>query len=245
MSHLQQRDTTDIQNIFSRIADRYDFANDLLSFGIHRIWKSRFVDALELSPGSRVLDCATGTGDIALRCAGRLGESSTIFGVDLNPEMLAEARRKSKTKDLKPSLRWEVQNILDMDFPSNIFDVVTIAYGIRNVADPKAALEEMARVTSPGGRIHILEFGQPDGVFGSLYDLYSRYVIPTVGQIIAGSEEPYQHLDESSRAFPCGSEFVQLLTEVERVTDIRSTRLTLGISWMYNAQILPPQVRLP
>lgn len=226
-----------VHDIFSRVAPRYDVANDVLSFGVHRLWKSRLVEVTGVETGDRVLDCATGTGDVAFALADRVGPDGKVVAIDFNAEMLDRARKKADDRGDRLPIRWSQEDIHDLPYDDDHFAAATIAYGIRNVDAPDRALVEMARVVRPGGTVAILEFGQPDGLFGRLYETYSRHLLPLIGGAVTGEGDAYRYLDRSSRAFPAGEAFVRRMeaTGVFERTDAR--KLTGGISWIYLGRV--------
>ena len=199
-----------VGGVFSSVARRYDLMNDLMSGGMHRLWKDRFVARVQPRPGERILDMAGGTGDIAFRMA-KKGAHVTVS--DINPDMLAVGmERAEKLGDLP--LAWQVENAETLSFESNQFDAYTIAFGIRNVTDIPAALREAHRVLKRGGRFFCLEFSTSEWPgFGKAYEVYSETVIPKVGKAVADDEESYQYLVESIRRFPRMHEFEAMIGE--------------------------------
>jgi len=165
--------------MFSRISGRYDRANRWMSFGSDQWVRSCAVKLSGAKPGDSVLDCAAGTGDLTIKFHDALGGQGRFVGTDFNADMLAHAETKSRDRGL--AIEWQVQDAQNLDFPDESFDVVSIAYGIRNVDDPKRALAEMYRVLKPGGRLVVLEFGQPGGLMKPGYYLFNRYFIPLIG----------------------------------------------------------------
>jgi demethylmenaquinone methyltransferase/2-methoxy-6-polyprenyl-1,4-benzoquinol methylase len=214
--------------MFASIAPRYDAANEVLSLGVHRSWRRAAVEAAQVRPGQRILDCATGTGDLALalqRAGGR------VTGTDFCAPMLKPAPAKAARAGL--DVRFAVADALQLPFRSNEFDAATIAFGIRNVDDPVKCLREMARVVKPGGRVVVLEFGQPSGAFGALFRWYSRGVMPVVGGLLTGNRAAYEYLPRTSAAFPAGDRFVHLMDD-SRAFQSRSARpLTFGTAFVY------------
>lgn len=225
---------------FDGIAGGYDRANTVLSLGIHHSWRRRVVREAGLVAGARVLDCATGTGDLALALAAALGGRGEVVGIDLSSRMLAVAREKAVRRGLP--VTWHEADVTRLPFADGSFDVVTIAFGIRNVADPAAGLAELARVTRPGGRVLVLEFGQPGvPVFRECFALFSRHVLPRVGKWIAGDRAAYEYLVDSSAAFPSGDRFLSLARRAAPFSETASLALTGGLVYLYR---LVPAERL-
>jgi demethylmenaquinone methyltransferase/2-methoxy-6-polyprenyl-1,4-benzoquinol methylase len=200
--------TRRVGRVFNSVASRYDLMNDLMSGGLHRLWKNDFVRAVQPRRGERILDMAGGTGDIAFRLA-RAGAEVTV--ADINPAMLDVGRDRA-TKKRIAGLQWRVENAEALDMPDAGFDAYTIAFGIRNVTDIPAALAEAHRVLKFGGRFFCLEFSRCEWpVFAELYDRYSMQVVPRVGKVVARDEEAYQYLVESIRRFPDMAAFAAML----------------------------------
>lgn len=221
-------DPEKIRSMFASIAKRYDRANTVLSGGVHHLWRRRTVRSSGVREGSRVLDCATGTGDLAIAFRKAVGESGQVVGTDFVPEMLDLARAKAS------NVTWEVADVTRLPFEDATFDVASISFGIRNVGEPRKGIAEMARVVRSGGRVLVLEFGQPRGrVFGALYAWYSRHVLPRLGGAVTGDPDAYGYLQRSSGRFPCGDEFVALMGESGGFASIEYTPLTFGIAYLY------------
>ncbi len=190
--------TRRVGGVFSSVAKSYDVMNDLMSGGMHRLWKDRFVAKVRPRAGERILDMAGGTGDIAFRMARRGAE---VMVSDINPDMLAVGMDRA-TKSAIDGLSWQVENAETLSFADASFDAYTIAFGIRNVTDIPAALREAHRVLKRGGRFYCLEFSTSEWPgFGPLYDRYSEHVIPRIGKAVAGDAESYRYLVESIRRF--------------------------------------------
>ena len=171
-----------VQDLFGRIAARYDLVNDLQSLGLHRFWKRRLVNLACPEPHARILDLCCGTGDIALRFA---GPSRVVIGADFSTPMLNEAVKRSRIAGV--SVRWVQGDALDLPFRDASFDVVTIGYGLRNLADLSVGLQEMLRVTAPGGRLLVLDFGKPPNAWlRAAYFAYLRYWVPVFGRVLCG-----------------------------------------------------------
>lgn len=216
--------------MFASISTRYDRANTVLSGGVHHLWRRKAVRWSGASSGDAVLDCATGTGDLAIAFKKVVGAGGRVLGTDFVPEMLTLARAKAS------DIEFEVADVTRLPLDDASFDVASISFGIRNVNDPRRGLSEMARVLRPGGRLMVLEFGQPRGrVFGALYDFYRRHVLPRVGGIVTGEQDAYEYLERSAGRFPCGEEFVAMLRTAGDFRSIDFVPLTFGIAYLYRA----------
>ena len=215
---------------FESIARQYDFMNTLLSFGIHYAWKRTAVRMLNLRPGQKVLDVCGGTGDLALMAAARVGDAGRVVVYDINRAML-EAGREKISKDAMGSRISMVQgNAEKISFPQNHFDAAIVSFGIRNVTDMKEGFREMHRVLKPGGKLMCLEFSKPaNPVFCWLYDMYSFYIMPFLGELIGGSRKAYTHLPETIRMFPLPDELSAILNRIG-FPEITYRRLTNGIA---------------
>ena len=200
--------TRRVGSVFSSVARRYDLMNDLMSGGLHRIWKDQFVSRVRPRPGEAILDMAGGTGDIAFRLARR---GAQVMVSDINPDMLSVGMERAKSRNID-GLTWQVENAESLTFADNSFDAYTIAFGIRNVTDIPAALREAYRVLLRGGRFYCLEFSTSEWPgFGDLYELYASRVIPRIGKAVAGDEDSYRYLVESIRRFPRPEAFRQMI----------------------------------
>lgn len=221
--------TSLIQDVFGSVAGRYDLMNDLMSGGLHRLWKREMVDWLKPRPGTRLLDLAGGTGDIAFRCQAA-AEGLDVTVCDLSADMLAVGRDRAWNQGLVRGLHWVTANAQALPFPDRSFDACTIAFGIRNVAEIEAALGEINRVLRPGGRFMCLEFS-PDvlPLLQRAYDLYSFRVIPVMGQAVTGDAESYQYLVESIRRFPPRARFAAMVDEAG-FAGVRNRALTGGVA---------------
>jgi len=223
--------------MFSAIAPRYDVANTVLSLGVHGRWREKAVRLSGASPGQAALDCATGTGDLALALKRAVGPSGRVVGTDFCREMLAEAPRKAERQGLEVEL--QVADALALPYPDGLFDVATIGFGIRNVDDPVRCLREMARVVRPGGRVVVLEFGQPRGAFGALFRLYSRTVMPALGGLIAGNRAAYEYLPRTAASFPAGDRFLALMDEAGAFSARSAHPFTFGVAYAYVGTVAP------
>ena len=217
-----------IRSMFASIATRYDRANTILSAGVHHRWRRAAVRMANVKPGDRILDCATGTGDLAIEFQKAVGQRGVVVGTDFTPEMIELARAKS------PSIRFEVADVTQLPYDAGSFDVAAIAFGIRNVGDPGRGIAELARVVRSGGRVIVLEFGQPPNrLFRALYDFYRVRVMPRIGGAITGKQDAYEYLESSAARFPCGDEFVAMMRESADFGTIDVRPLTLGIAYLY------------
>ena len=196
--------------VFSSVARRYDLMNDLMSGGMHRLWKDRFVARVKPRPGEDILDMAGGTGDVAFRLA-RSGARVTV--ADINPDMLKVGQDRAEQRGIA-NLHWQVENAEALRFAGAAFDAYTIAFGIRNVTDIPAALGEAHRVLKRGGRFYCMEFSTSDWPgFADLYEAYASRVIPRIGKAIANDEDSYRYLVESIRRFPKPPAFKALIEQ--------------------------------
>jgi demethylmenaquinone methyltransferase/2-methoxy-6-polyprenyl-1,4-benzoquinol methylase len=202
--------TRRVGRVFSSVARRYDIMNDLMSGGMHRLWKDRFVNRVKPRSGEVILDMAGGTGDIAFRMAER-GARVTVS--DINADMLAVGERRAERRGLK-GLTWKVENAEALSFDSNGFDAYTIVFGIRNVTDIPAALREAHRVLRRGGRFFCMEFSSSDWPgFSNLYEAWASNVIPRIGKAVTNDEESYRYLVESIRRFPRPNAFKAMIAD--------------------------------
>jgi demethylmenaquinone methyltransferase / 2-methoxy-6-polyprenyl-1,4-benzoquinol methylase len=200
--------TRRVGEVFASVAKRYDIMNDLMSAGMHRLWKDDFVRALNPRAGEQVLDMAGGTGDIAFRIA---ASGADVTVADINPHMLEVGRERAAKKGLT-GLEWREENAETLSFADRSFDAYTIAFGIRNVTDIPAALREAHRVLKFGGRFFCLEFSTTEWPgFGEAYDLYSERLVPRIGQAVAGDADSYRYLIESIRRFPKMPDFAAMI----------------------------------
>ncbi|RMD92121.1 MAG: bifunctional demethylmenaquinone methyltransferase/2-methoxy-6-polyprenyl-1,4-benzoquinol methylase UbiE [Alphaproteobacteria bacterium] len=222
-----------VHGVFSSVAARYDVMNDLMSAGIHRLWKDAMMDWLAPRPGQRLLDVAGGTGDIAFRFLRRAPGASAVV-LDMTESMLAEGRKRADAEKLAERLDWVVGDAMALPFPDASFDVYTISFGIRNVTRPEVALAEAFRVLRRGGRLMVLEFSQlPNPGLQWLYDRYSFNVIPAMGQIVAGDRASYQYLVESIRRFPDQETFKRMI-EAAGFENVAYRNLTMGVAALHS-----------
>ncbi len=200
---------------FNSVARHYDFMNTLLSFGIHHLWKRIAVRVMSLQPGQRVLDVCGGTGDLALLAARSVAPTGRVVIYDINRAMIQAGLHKVDGQGLRDCVDYVQGNAESISSPDRRFDAVMVGFGIRNVTDMQKGFEEMHRVLKPGGKLMCLEFSKPTfPVFRRLYDFYSFYIMPLLGEMIAGSRQAYTHLPESIRMFPLPDELAAILRRI-------------------------------
>ncbi len=230
---LEKDKSEKVQGVFSSVASKYDVMNDVMSLGIHRVWKDAMMDWLAPIRGQALLDVAGGTGDISFRFLKRAsGVNATVL--DLTESMLAEGRKRAEKVGISGQLKWVVGDAMALPFEDDSFDVYTISFGIRNVTDPQKALSEAYRVLKPGGRIMVLEFSHiPNDLLQWFYDKYSFNVIPRLGQIIASDRSSYQYLVESIRKFPKQEPFMKLVNAAG-FENTKFRNLTMGVACLHS-----------
>lgn len=222
-----------VHGVFTRVANRYDVMNDLMSVGIHRLWKDAMMDWLAPQPGQRLLDVAGGTGDVAFRFLARARTAHATV-CDMTESMLVEGRKRAEAENMASSLDWIVGDAMALPFPDRAFDVYTISFGIRNVTRIADALAEAYRVLKPGGRLMVLEFSQiPNDLMQKAYDLYSFNVIPLMGQIVANDRASYQYLVESIRKFPDQESFAAMIRQAG-FGQVKYRNLSMGIAALHS-----------
>ncbi len=192
-----------VRSVFDSVASKYDLMNDLMSFGIHRLWKRFLTEYTAVRPGYQVLDIAGGTGDISRLLHDRVGESGCVTMLDINAAMLSQGRDRFINQGVLTGIDYIQANAEHLPFNDNSFDLVTIAFGLRNVTDKQQALDEMTRVLKPGKALYVLEFSRPtSSLLNRVYDTYSFKLLPKIGEVVAKDAESYQYLAESIRMHP-------------------------------------------
>lgn len=230
-----QEKTNLVLDVFDSVASRYDLMNDLMSLGIHRLWKDDLIRRIRPTPNLRYLDVAGGTGDIAFRIAKAAGPNADITISDINANMLETGKFRAIDKGFIGNFKWIEGNAEHLPFPDNSFDVYTISFGLRNVTHIDAALKDAHRLLRPGGRFFCLEFSHLESdQLQKLYDLYSFAVIPKMGHYVTGDEASYQYLVESIRAFP-KREDLALRLKKAGFDMVKSTPLSMGIVAIHEA----------
>jgi demethylmenaquinone methyltransferase/2-methoxy-6-polyprenyl-1,4-benzoquinol methylase len=227
-----------VRGVFDRVAGRYDLMNDLMSGGVHRLWKDMTAARLNPQPGETIIDCAGGTGDIARRLARfarrararRGGPDARIFVIDYNAEMIAAGREKGA----EPEIAWAVGDAQQLPLPDASADAYVIGFGIRNVTDIPTALREARRVLKPGGRFLCLEFSRPRAIpLRAVYDAYSFHVIPRIGETVMQDRDSYQYLVESIRRFPDQDRFAAMIRSAG-FSNVGYTNLTGGVAALHH-----------
>lgn len=222
-----------VHGVFTNVASKYDIMNDVMSVGIHRLWKDAMMDWLAPRDGQRLLDVAGGTGDIAFRFLKRAPGAEVVV-LDMTESMLVEGRKRAEAEALANRLDWITGDAMALPFEDKSFDVYTISFGIRNVTRIPDALSEAYRVLRPGGRLMVLEFSQlPNDGLQRLYDLYSFNVIPRMGHVIAGDRESYQYLVESIRRFPDQETFAAMIRDAG-FEQVKYRNLSMGIAALHS-----------
>lgn len=225
-----------IKNLFGEISGTYDKANDVITMGIARGWRKTLVNWSNASEGMRILDCATGTGDLAIEFKKAVGETGSVIGSDFCQGMLDKA--PAKAKQAKADVLFELGDAMDLNYPDDEFDITSISYGVRNVADPVVALKEMARVTESNGYVMILETGETETpLLKSVVNLYFKYLVPRLGGLVSGNRGAYEYLQNSSSHFPSGEEFMGLMKSTGVFSDVQYKKLMGGASYIYKGTV--------
>jgi len=231
----EQNKKEQVAEMFDQIAFRYDFLNRFLSMGIDRGWRKKAINTLKGAQPKKVLDVATGTGDLALMIYKML-KPEQIIGIDISEGMLEFGRKKVKDKGLEKFIRLEKGDSETINYPDNSFDAVTVSFGVRNFEHLEKGLSEMYRVLRPGGQLVVLEFSRPKtGGFRNLYNMYMGFVAPQFGKLFSKNKDAYQYLNDSVKAFPEGPDFINILNRTGYCgTAMRP--LSLGICTIYSGK---------
>ncbi|MFZ9595929.1 MAG: bifunctional demethylmenaquinone methyltransferase/2-methoxy-6-polyprenyl-1,4-benzoquinol methylase UbiE [Bdellovibrionia bacterium] len=232
MDELTAENPNSIRKMFGAIAGKYDLANSVLSLGIHHLWKKALVKKSGIRPGDRVLDCATGTGDLAFRFENVTRGQARVTGSDFCEPMLTIAREKAAK--MGSQVEFIFADAMSLPFENQSFDLASISFGLRNVKDLSQALCELGRVVRPGGQVLILEFGQPTSkVMGALFHFYSTRLLPQIGGWISGEKKAYEYLQTSSAQFPCGEKLLELAERTGRFSNLEYRSFQGGIAYLY------------
>jgi len=225
-----------VRGVFDSVATKYDLMNDLMSMGVHRLWKRHFIAISNIQPGQRVLDLAGGTGDIAALMSKRVGSHGSVVLSDINEAMLTVGRQRMEDRGLVGNMEYSLANAEKLPFADGEFDAVTIAFGLRNVTDKNAALREMFRVLKTGGRAMILEFSKVEFEgLKKIYDTYSFSILPKIGKFVTDDEDSYQYLAESIRKHPSQDELADMMVNAG-FSNVTYRNLTGGVVAIHSGQ---------
>ncbi len=218
-----------VADVFHSVAAKYDIMNDVMSFGIHRVWKRFTIETAGARPGMKVLDLAGGTGDLTAKFSHLVGDKGEVVLADINDSMLKVGRTKLRDKGIVGNVNYVQANAEALPFPDNHFDIITIAFGLRNVTDKDAALRSMNRVLKPGGKLLVLEFSKPQHeLMRKVYDAYSFKVLPKMGQLITQDADSYEYLAESIRMHPDQDTLKQMMSDAG-FEQVDYTNMTDGV----------------
>ncbi|MDT3296600.1 bifunctional demethylmenaquinone methyltransferase/2-methoxy-6-polyprenyl-1,4-benzoquinol methylase UbiE [Shewanella sp. SP2S2-6] len=218
-----------VAGVFHSVAAKYDIMNDVMSFGIHRFWKRYTIEVSGARPGMKVLDLAGGTGDLTAKFSHLVGDKGEVVLADINDSMLKVGRTKLRDKGIVNNVSYVQANAEALPFPDSHFDIITIAFGLRNVTDKDAALRSMNRVLKPGGKLLVLEFSKPQHeIMRKVYDLYSFKVLPKMGELITKDADSYEYLAESIRMHPDQDTLKQMMVDAG-FEQVDYTNMTDGI----------------
>ncbi|GLR62952.1 bifunctional demethylmenaquinone methyltransferase/2-methoxy-6-polyprenyl-1,4-benzoquinol methylase UbiE [Marinospirillum insulare] len=218
-----------VAGVFDSVASKYDLMNDMMSMGVHRLWKKFTIELSGVRKGNKVLDIAGGTGDLTMQFSRLVGDEGEVILADINDSMLKVGRDRLLDRGYGGNIRFVQANAEALPFPDNHFDVITIAFGLRNVTDKDKALKDMARILKPGGRLLVLEFSKPTNpLMSKAYDLYSFTALPLMGKILAGDSDSYRYLAESIRMHPDQETLKDMMQNVG-LSDVEYHNMTSGV----------------
>jgi demethylmenaquinone methyltransferase/2-methoxy-6-polyprenyl-1,4-benzoquinol methylase len=236
-----------VRKMFAGLSRRYDLANTLLSLGLHKYWRPKLLNAGRIPRGGHVLDCACGTGDVALLALRRVGPTGKVVGCDFAEEMLQVARCKAERLQdgwldapgtaqlLREAIRFDLADALNLPYADHCFNAATVAFGVRNFDDPVRGLAELARVVNPGGSVLVLETGLPaNPLVRTLYKQYCAYHLPTLGALVTGDRAAYEYLHRTVWTFPHGDAFVALMLSSGGYERVAAEPLAGGLAWIYH-----------
>lgn len=226
----------EIKNLFNSIASTYDKSNDVITLGFVHPWRKAMIKYSGAKAGDHVLDCATGTGDLAIEFKKVVGKDGYVLGTDFCEGMLDEAPKKAKEQNLE--IDFELADATNLPYEDNKFDITSIGYGIRNVVDPAKAICEMARVTKPNGVVIILETGDTRNPFLQPFiNLYFKHLVPRLGGWTSGKPKAYEYLNKSSSLFPSRNDFVDIMTSTKQFSKVEYKSLMGGASFIYKGKV--------
>lgn len=218
-----------VAGVFDSVASKYDLMNDMMSMGIHRLWKKFTIELSGVRKGHQVLDIAGGTGDLTMQFSRLVGEEGRVILADINASMLKVGRDRLLDRGYGSNIRFVQANAECLPFPDNHFDVITIAFGLRNVTDKDKALRDMTRILKPGGRLLVLEFSKPTNpLMSKAYDLYSFTALPFMGKLLAGDSDSYRYLAESIRMHP-DQDTLKGMMEEAGLSEVEYHNMTSGV----------------
>lgn len=223
-----------VRKMFDNISNRYDFVNDVLSFGVHRLWLKKAVKIINPSPNSSLLDLATGTGKFAFEFA-KLNRNLKIFALDFSEKMIEIGKQRAKEHHY--NVEFILGDALNIPFSDSTFEIVSMSYGIRNVASIEKCLKEIARVLKPKGRFVIIEFGHPNIFFQPIYKFLQKILFIPIGGLITGDIKAYKYLFATIKNFPSGEDFVRIIEKSVDFEEIAYVPLTFGIAYLYIASV--------
>ena len=228
---MKVKDPKENRRMFDEIARSYDRANYFISLGRFKSWYRKLIKLSGIQSGDKVLDCATGTGNVAIEFKRMICKGVQVTGVDVAEKMLEIAREKANNQGYDIDFR--VEDILNMSFPDNSFDVATITFGIRNTVSIDDALTEMARVVKPGGKVMVLETGQTKGLMHILYNFYQTVWVNQIGKLLSRHNSAYEWLTESSNDFPAGDDFIEIMKRTGKFSDVSYKKMMFGTIFLY------------
>lgn len=226
----------EVKAMFSDISESYDKMNDIFTFKMHNNWKQKLVKLAQAEEGKSVLDCASGTGDLAIIFKQAVGQSGRVVATDFCNDMLKYT--KPKAEKLNLDIEVELADAMNLQFETDTFDISSISYGIRNVDDTPTALKEMARVTKSGGKIAILETGQPSKLLRPFFNIMTKYLMPLMGKLIAGNQSAYQYLSDTSSKYPYGKEFIEIMENTGKFKACKAYPQFFGASYIYIGEVI-------
>lgn len=224
-----------VKQMFSEISGNYDKMNDIFTFKMHNSWKNKLVKLSGATSGDKILDCASGTGDLAIVFKDIVGKEGVVYATDFCFDMLKYVEPKAKKLGIE--IKVELADAMNLEYKDSSFDVTSISYGIRNVDNTITALKEMARVTKSGGKIAVLETGQPSKILKPFYNVVTKFVLPFMGKLIAGNKSAYTYLSETAEAYPYGKEFIQIMESTDMLKNCKAYPQFFGASYIYIAEV--------